>query len=1031
MPLYAAAEEECDEQTELLLRVVPEDSPSIPSSPEPLLAPQPPQQPSQQQQLAKQPLREGRLWTGTGRSAAAVSLVTVAALCLLVLLVALLSYSASLPIAELVHLAVSLPSLLHSLFQSLSSSYSSLSPSVPSSRSSSSSSARAPLASDYWPSMVTSVRQCPASPSSTVLLGAGSRWLVDPHSSIPRFAFTVSARGRLLYADMLSGDGPGVLLGGVGYGVAEWDLRRATTEEAGQTDANAAINALVGRLRQQQTASPTQPATAPPSSAAARLRFPFDQPDVLSSTSTAPLNVSIALDQLTAYRRDSMWLPFFAGRERGEPIMNETPGPWWELRLPNVSGHGDMRALFFGTELVLADSTGRGPHSSTTAMVLHARGSKEQKSGFMQHISGEDAAGDELFSHFSCSFTADIDDEQLRERRGRNSSSDQQLDLSDGALQAQLFELHSHTAVVYARRNKHSWGDAGWDLECPLPAVVQSSPHFLDQHSSGPLLRLRSLQFHLTRDTITAYHFATVSLPLCLVRTRRSHSSLMLGQALFSPQINLDPDNLHTWLQYHLFMGVQQIHIVDRFGWMYPSLLPYMQAGLMDYYRWPALLPFDGLVYLDQILITSTLQQHARLSSEWVLEMDTDEFFTPVHPYFTENEQVVQPPQLDCYQSQRTTADDAAAAAARAAEEPHNVSIAAPQYCVSILSRLLSLATDYSVRNFVVPSVPMHGLSPAVDERLQAQYREEARLRESWSEKLAELSTDQHWAAQLAAASQPPHSRALLLDRLVWSELSVSPQLAVPSSSVLELFPRRMKGMDGSRPKHLFTPLHVGHINQHQLWYHNGPAAAASVHRYEVESDTSSFFPNAGANRWRRRPVQSLDIPTNVAAVDLVSLYCATSSSFPSSPQLTDCCKTASSAFNATQRCLAQQLNVEQRQWELATLSPLFPLVSSGGHSIPLSIVAHMSHYFCSSRSRHQYAQCSVGEIVARSLKGWQPAADVSTVPVTQAEIESFEEEEDAALKLTRQRVREWRVKQWPWTLHRDQREYWQPQRSI
>ena len=983
---------------------------------------------------------------------------------------------------------------------------------------SSPSSSYAPPA-DFWPTMVTTLRQCPSDPS-TMVLSSASRWLTDVESAVSQFAYTVDDKGRRRDAwqqrDVAS---TSVLRPGIGYGAPEWDQTRSeaapptrsiatptttsppihpraqslterlsallwpsSAASAVPTPSPSAssphfpstgqpplrvrtfdrhINEWVRKLRAAHPHSLTTPqeASSPPLPLSAPLHpfglsHPTPNPNASSSpsldiadelsyspsspstTSTSIDDSTTLLDQSIAYIRDHEWTQ--AKEDKRGPYF-EVTAPWYEAELPH-SDTERRRLLFYGIETILPP---KPPVSSAAAERLPAYPvtiglsatvlrNDVPLTGLTWHMTSDMDYSRALFATASCSLHVDVDEEALRRRMEGGEVVDverlrqQRLALSSTRL------LSQPLAPVWVGYPDPHPQEHSMRLFCNIPPSVMSSTELLDQHPLGPLLRIRAVELHVDSSKYLAQSWV---LPVCYVRTRRSVSALILGQPAYGPPSTLGADLLHQWIQYHLFLGVQQVYIADRFGSLLAPLRPYLEQGLLDYVRWPFLFPLEQAPYQDQPYVILYLQQFARLASDWVLQLDADEYYTPVHPYFTDNPRIMQPAADSCFNARAAWEEweRQQAQSSTMTFPPDSAHLLLPQVCRSILSEVVSLSAQYGVHNFKLPSVPMMGLPDAARAAIEGELVNRSSLDQYWSH-----IVDSHPTLGSTVAEWTSYSRQVLKDRLVWSDLA--PSTSSCALNALDLFPARLHGTDG-RLKMLYWARFVDNIWQHDVFLSEDYAAQLGPMRH-FHPRYDQGWPNSGANHWRKPLVQQAAVNTSSArgssqAASLRHTLCSAPQSVEDVDRLPEtvrvgvreCCQRKA---EEQEGCIADAIKRSGGQWEVATLTPHFPLLSEVFTSqyalegwyldLPLSLLNHISHLFCLSYPRRELPSCGLWRMFGTQIKTLNETRD----PQTAVQMEAFEPQEDVALTLVRAAFRSWRLAQ-TWALHPDQRSYWRP----
>ena len=957
-----------------------------------------------------------------------------------------------------------------------------------------------PQSRERWPTMVTTVRQCPSDPS-TMILSSASLWLTEPVAAVHQFAYTVDGRGRRRDAwqqrDTLA---PSILRPGVGYGAPEWDQSFSQTPRAPHSatcpqSAPSFLQRLTALLWPSSAVS-TGVISASTDSAPLRVR-PFDRhiaewvrrmkaahPHELSSENSAPRVLShstrpypfglsqaalkpaslavdeeltrpstgelwssddaaLLLDQTASYTWEHEWGHV---RQQGTGTYFEVAAPWFEAEMPGPNTVR-RRLIFYGIEAILPPKSTGPPQEDAHPLLIAVTATIVSNSVPLKDLSWHETFernySQSLFTAATCSLHVEVDEETLRRRvaEGEHIDVDRlrggQLVLASSRLPAKVL------SPVWAMHGDSYPQEHSIRMACAVPLSLLSSAELLDQSAHGPVLRLRAVELHidsaafqqmswLSPDTAASLPSSWV-LPVCYVRTRRSLTSLMFGQPAYGPPSVLSTDFLHQWIQYHLFLGVQQLYVADRFGSLLAPLRVYMERGLLDYVRWPFLFPIEQQRYQDQPYVIQFLQQFARLASDWVLQLDADEYYTPVHPYFTENERVARAPSDSCHDREAAWAewergDGRPASWVFAPDSDH---LLLPQVCRSILSEVVSLASMYGVHVFGLASVPMLGMTNDTRTALEREQKERERLQAHWGPLV-----DSEPALNAGLAEWTAYSRTVLKDRLVWSDLAPSP--ASCAMNALDLFSVRLHGTDG-RIKMLYTARFAVNMWQHDLAYTAAYAAQLGpIHHFVPAFDQG--WPNNGANHWRKPMLLEAAVNSSASrALNAVSslshLLCAAPQSTESVGSLPDtvrspiqqCC-----AVSADQQesCIAEAINRSGGQWEVAKLTPHFPLLSEVFTSryatedwyrdLPLSVLNHISHVFCISHARHTLASCGIDRMFGVNIKTLSESRDLQ--PAEQSQ--SVESSEDASLSLIRSAFRKWRFAQ-TWALQSDQHLYW------
>ena len=894
---------------------------------------------------------------------------------------------------------------------------------------------------EFWPTMATSVRQCPAWADRTTRLSPASRWLTQPYDLIRRYAYSIDESGRRRDADRQLGHTVGVLKQGTGYGVPEWEpawSRNPTMPSAAERPIQQRIDGWVRRLRKERMANSTN------SNSTSRAVSPFDE---LPATVTEHDRRRAAeLDRVAAYDR-GFESSFYDRAHAGHPYegpLSETTAPWFELQLAGPP-HARYRLIFYGTEAVLPEAANVTEGLISTLLMLLQSVDTEPRV-IVPYPGNEVDRFERLVTNLSCSFHLELDEQLLHQRGEAGQLPADETEYRGWLLESRKWQQHPQPArFVHTIQASY--------VQCAMPIALLSSRFLLDQHPAGPVLRLVGVQYQLSagaRMSVEESGFQRVSLPLCLLRTRRVHSALMLAKSISGPPTDvLSADMLHQWLQYHLFLGMQAIHVIDRYGSLYPSLTPYIESGLLDYFRLPFLLPITIFPWQDQQLAMTLMLHATRHTADWVWEADPDEYLSFVHPYFTDNSDTVKPPHAGCHDSQVAHAlftETKAAAAELASSPPVPLSDwQQPQRCESLLFSFFSLAERYNVTALLLLSVVMDGWSDVTRLAVEADRSTREQLQKDWSRLIhehGELQSDEQMDA---------YSQRVLVGRLTWSELAASPSL-FPATSILDMYPYRAIDVD-NRPKWLFSPRYAIGLKEHDLQYE--PERAKRV----VKHKAASLFSNAGTNHngTRRNTLAQLNFTSaggnsDWGGTDLYAFFCASTSNqssvqgsavrrcclLPSATAARDCLDTAMSNSTAANEDAAAEskkraAGVEgtgswepdstlSARWQLATHDPLFPRIEQLNATLrdvppfmqplPLSLAARVLHFYCLARSD------DFGKACRQDWRGNRERKEEMQGD------EALVKTEDQAIVNTRTAFRRWRVRQSQWVL-RDQRLYW------
>ena len=919
---------------------------------------------------------------------------------------------------------------------------------------------------DYWPTMRTTLRLCPANAHSTVVLAAGSRWLTDPVEGMRRHAWSVAKPA----GDKVSAESnilASALMQGVGYGEPAWEpdewqvdwnerkrQQRAALEQSKQSKQSEPSN------RRHRTAPPIWPPTAAHSSASTAAAFlspssssafaAFNAsvvPALLSSSSPSQAAVLLtALSQTVAsFDSDSPSVRAYLDRAASYSFHSDfnwdwarwkaTKAPWYEIQLSDQPASSAHRLLFWESEWVLGEdglnttevrTTSVGDGLSTMVVVYEGR-QHEPLKGEEFVRAPMDVAKAALQGTLSCRYEAEVDLEVVRKRQVAGEKVDvQQLDevlkgLTD-------FTADAILVPVYV---EFLWQDSHYRLHCPAYAAAFNDKYVLDQHRLGPMLRVTALHFSFKQESHAAlYGFQSISLPLCYTRLRHVQSSVTLGGVLHGPPVLITPQQLHDWLNHYLFLGFQHVNVPDRFGSLLPSLYPYIQQGLVSWTRIPFLVPMH-MPYMDQHLVVNYFLAHHRHVADWALVLDVDELLTFSHPYFSHNPNVVQPPHDSC--SARSAAWEAWRAGT--ADRARTTSSGA-QLCRSIVSSYLSMvsATSPLLRDMSLQSVPMWGLPPGAAQQLLLHANRTEALRHHFDAVLPPLSDRipfgehlyRRWNVSLLtfAAQQLNHSH-------------------LPYQHVSDTFPYRNKGAD-QRPKPFFQPLYACNAHQHGTFYARKATVSEQERVVQLSQarDMWGFFPDAGSAAGVMHALNGLRAEQPMhPELDLHRLLCDDASTAARwNFTGTGCCD--SSRANATLACFlaSPSTSTSARSstftaFDLAILTPLFPVLSQTVDryqravypqhvpNAPLAIYApHVSHYFCANAAMQRWLVCST--------VGY--SSHINTHPglaMDSKQDREREAAEDESLLLLRQRRREW-MRGREWNYHRDHLLYWERWRA-
>ena len=957
---------------------------------------------------------------------------------------------------------------------------------------------------DFWPTMITTLRQCPSDPS-TMILGSASRWLTDVDAAVAQYAYTIDAKGRRRDAwQQMDKASASILRPGIGYGAPEWDQTHAeaaprasttptppslrtrqsfiqrltallwpSSAASSSSSSSASQPGVGGRpplrvrttdrhinewVRKMKAAVPhelTTPheATSPPLPPSAPLH-PFGLSPLLnpsSSNSSLDIDAELSfspsssfasssssdatalLDQTVGYFRDHEW---HTAREEGRGPYFEVSAPWYEAELQSDAGVR-RRLIFYGIEAILPPKNDTPGALSMyplvialTATVLHNEVPLQR---IYWHMTSDMDYSKPLFASAWCSLHVEVDEEAVRRRQAEGEVIDVEA-LRRRQLALANTRQHSHRlAPVWQGYEEPHPQEHSMRLECRIPPELMTANELLDQSPHGPLLRIRAVELHVDAKAYAAQSWV---LPVCYIRTRRSVSALMLGQPAYGPPSSLSSDLMHQWIQYHLFMGVQQVYIADRFGSLLATLKPYMDRGLADYVRWPFLFHLEQAPYQDQPYVIHYLQQFARLTTDWVLQIDADEYYTPTHPYFTENTHSVRAAPESCFEHEAAWAEwgrqrGQPPSSMRFAPDAGHLLL--PQVCPSIMGEVVSLASLYGVHGFGLPSVPMLGLVGDARACIEKELKERQVLEQHWHEAVEKQATIK---SQLQEWSE--YRKQVLKDRLVWSDLA--PSTSSCALNVLDVFPTRLHGTDG-RLKMLYTARFVDNIWQHYLVYGNTyQAKLGPVHHFQPRFDQG--WPNSGANHWRKQLLAEGTFNRSTARG--LSAVTSLSRALCTGPQAMEDVGTLSGLLRSAVKeccgkkesevedCLGDAVVRSGGQWEVAKVTPHYPLVSEVFTSqyaehgwyldLPLSILNHISHLFCLSYPRHEIGNCGLWRMFGTQIKSLNESRDLQTP----AQAEEWEPHEDATLTLIRSTFRKWRLQQ-TWALQPDQRSYWRP----
>ena len=814
------------------------------------------------------------------------------------------------------------------------------------------------------PLMRTSLRLCPAAPSCVVLPWT-SRWLHPAAPRVARYAGSVDEGGALnLSVDLPSAliHGPHLRLG-VGYGLTEhesqpWQSTDWPTYARQQADA-----------RQQRDASPSSSSAS----------FDLDPPDVQQR-----LEWLASYDYHQAEQREAALPP------RYEP----TPAPWFEVDLRDEAGGADQRLLILEAEwLQLGQPFRRGLWAEGEGEDDDAAEAQSLVDGvsllvvllpvvpFYDSVNvsvfdipfSNDAFAERLFARVGCSFGVEVED---------RASSPHFAAATAAAAAVRGAELRP----VTLQHNPLWKGVSHHMVHCPLPPLALPLRRLLsEERPSGPPLSLTSLTLHFPDAADwTSFGLRSLTLPLCLLRSRAVTTALVLSSQLGPPHM-LRPSQLHDFLAYYLFLGVQRIHVPDRYGSLLPSLLPYLAQGAVAYTRQPFLTPHHQ-PYLDQVPALAAALMRERLTAEWVISVDVDELLSFDHPYWAEGAGVHPPDDL-CW------------------PHPLRPPPTAVERCSSMLSDFFAQPGMGELSLLVLPSVPHWAMKPSLNATLTSLYHPPSS---------SDRDTQLH----------PPLTAALT---------TLAPFHPV------EVWSRRSHAAEFHRFKCLFRPAHVQSITMHDV-VANERSVREGRTGMKVEA-WHKYWGDAGLQRHKEHIMNHTLLTDPHPLLALAPLFCDTHPPPPADIQRSfnlSCC-TAAAKGSARSASSASVLNCFARTegfdpYLLSTLTPLFPTVGQSNPKVPPHLLLpvklpprtyplplalfglHISHVFCMFLHPRVWPQCTTAQLTWNKGPMWGEGKRDGSA------FEAEEQEERGKALLTRM-LREWWGSRM-WAEHRDMRGY-------
>ena len=802
-------------------------------------------------------------------------------------------------------------------------------------------------------SMRTTLRLCPAA-AGAVVHPWTSEWMHPVASRVERFAGSVDGRGvRTLSSSLPSSltTGPQLRLG-TGYGLPHHESAEWQTVD------------WAAYARQQEEAR------------AARERPPF------TSFNPDPPALQSRLDWLQRYDYQQ---PGVRQAELPERYPR-TSAPWYELELRDAEGVRH-RLLILEAEWLIPASPHREGLWATTGDQQEADTPSERahqadahslvdgvsllvvlmpEVGYYDTVNvsvfdipfSNDALAGRLFPTMRCAFTAD-------------SHEPSNSPLFSAARDAVEAISGAEQLPVVLEHNPLWKGVSHHLVHCPLPHLSPHQRSLLSaERSAGPPVSLTSLTLSVgVEEDVAAFGFRSLSVPLCLLRSRRVSTTVILSSQLGPPHM-LRPSQLHDFLAYYTFLGVQRFHIPDRYGSLLPSLLPYMAQGLISYTRQPFLTPHHQ-PYLDQVPVLAASLMRERLLADWVLSVDVDEFLTLDHPYWTEGAGV-RPPDEHCWPRAGQRLEEA-------------------QPCRSMLGDFLTQPGMDELSMLVLSSVPHWGMPAELNGTLTSLYA-------------------------------PPNVG-----------LPVSAALsALAPYHPLDVWSRRSHAAEFHRFKCLFRPAHVQFITMHDVtanraaaqrgltptkvegWHKYWGDSALQRHKEHIlshsllEDDTIQFHPDLSlhallcSDAQRRSP----DVQRSFA------LSCCAEG-----PTVSNACFVATEGFDP---------------YALARLTPLFPTVAQSNpkssehlllpvklpvatYPLPLALFGlHISHLFCMFLHPRVWPTCTTAQLTWNKGPMWGESKRDGIAF-------DAEEDDDRAKVRTRTQLREWMDSR-VWADHSDMR---------
>ena len=230
-----------------------------------------------------------------------------------------------------------------------------------------------------------------------------------------------------------------------------------------------------------------------------------------------------------------------------------------------------------------------------------------------------------LLSHMQA-----LEGEQMEARKVHAESADGIMAalVANGAMQCAELDVDGHV-VGGQYRVAYSMDKWTMTVRCTFarrPSPQQqpsirlrlSHPWFIDPLNSTEVALLQS-----GNGTIVTHNGSLIA-DIC----RRSDRPVKIAHCSMSNDGDAYRYQMLHFIHHHAYLGIERFYVMDETGRLQSVLQPYIDSGLVDYQYFfpisPAIVKFNYL--WAQQLMMETCRYNARASSEWITNLDVDEW---------------------------------------------------------------------------------------------------------------------------------------------------------------------------------------------------------------------------------------------------------------------------------------------------------------------------------------------------------------------------------------------------------------------